>query len=86
MMMIRTVARPPLTPLGHHQMEVWPLITSWQPPTCADDGCDVDGGGDHVDGDGGGDGDHVDGDGENESLVFDKSAAGKPPVMTIVRH
>ena len=77
MVMIRTVARPPLSPLGHHQMEVWPLITSWQPPTCGDDDCDVDVGGD---------GDHVDGDGENESLVFDKNAAGKPLVMTIVRH
>ena len=33
-----------------------------------------------------GGGDHVDGDGENESLVFDKNAAGKPLVMTIVRH
>ena len=77
MMMICTVARPPLSPLGHHQMEVWPLITSWQPPTCGDDDCDVDG-------DGGGD--HVDGDGEDESLVFDKNAAGKPLVMTIVRH
>ena len=70
MMMIRTVARQPLSPLGHHQMEVWPLITSWQPPTCGDDDCDVDG----------------DGGGENESLVFDKNAAGKPLVMTIVRH
>ena len=54
MMMIRTVARPPLSPLGHHQMEVWPLITSWQPPTCGDDDCDVDGDGDGDGGDGDG--------------------------------
>ena len=65
MMMICTVARPPLSPLGHHQMEVWPLITSWQPPTCGDDDGDVDG-------DGGGGGDHVDGDGEMNRLFLTK--------------